>query len=550
MAYRTDSGLSTMFAGCDSAERGERFANYKTALDDSVSKGRSGRYAFARKAGIIDEGSQRSLTKFMERLHSEEILKSVSPEVATQLQADLDGARAALADITKDWTTSNPDSGGLVPYDLQAGIKQLIPLTTPLRNTTSRSQQGLGLATHWKRLTSISGSGVGGATGNALSPFFNSESSTNTFGSLSLRRPAKISYASDTGQSSYVEYGLSDLVTDKSYYAGIGFENVDQLSLHSLTWATLMAEERAILYGRGGSGNGYIGAVSAPVISAADSGASGGLAASAYKIIVLARSGWGTTVQSNEVTVTPTVNHGITVTVTTEPTGALNYDLYVTAAAGGAGTETFQTNFVGNTVTFTSVATGAALPANSDTTADANGFDGWLTVLASQAGYVKRVNGKLSTSNPGTEFQSAFFNLFNLNRSNVDDIWCDSNVMVELGDLLKSASSAPYRIALSNEGGTHGVLGTMVTGVLNQITNKMVDFTVHPFMPTGAVMLRQLHMPFPAENITETAEMRMVQDYMAIDWPKIQLTRDRSTYLFGTMVHYAPAWSGLLLGVQ
>jgi len=36
---------------------------------------------------------------------------------------------------------------------------------------------------------------------------------------------------------------------------------------------------------------------------------------------------------------------------------------------------------------------------------------------------------------------------------------------------------------------------------------------------------------------------------MALDWPVIQMSYDVSTYWMGTMIHYAPAWSGLILGI-
>jgi hypothetical protein len=37
---------------------------------------------------------------------------------------------------------------------------------------------------------------------------------------------------------------------------------------------------------------------------------------------------------------------------------------------------------------------------------------------------------------------------------------------------------------------------------------------------------------------------------MSVEWPVIQFTYDVSTYWFGTLVHYAPAWSGLILGLN
>jgi hypothetical protein len=553
MGYTSDpnvSPLEMMFKGCDGATRAEKFERYKAGLNESFAKGDSGKYGFAYGRGIIPTGLPTSAEKVFEKVAS--LTKAMSPDQLATIQGDIDIARTMIAEITKDWTTTNPLSTGVVPYDLQAPAKELVPLHTPLRNSTSRNNDGRGLATHWKRLDSINN--AGGSTGSTLaaagnlSPFMNSQSDTAAFGPMTLRRGKKINYNMTDQTAAYVEMGYSDMVTWEAQFAGAGFQDVRQLSRHALLWTHLMGEERAILYGRGSAGNGYSGAVSAPVISAADSGASGSLAASAYKIIVLGRAGFGATVQSNEVTVTPTVSHGITVTVSTEPVGALNYDLYVTAAAGGTGTETFQYNFVGNVTTFTSVATGAALPANADTTADANGYDGWLGTLPANGGYVNRVNAKLSTTAPGSEFQTAFQKMYQLNFAEPNDIWLDPNVKVELGNILQNnAQNLPFRIMMSQDAGT---IGVAVTGLQNQLTSQMVPLNVHPFMPLGCVILRSTSIPYPAAGITATAEIRTVQDYMAVDWPQVQFTYDSSTYFFGTMVHYAPAFSGLLLGVQ
>ena len=37
---------------------------------------------------------------------------------------------------------------------------------------------------------------------------------------------------------------------------------------------------------------------------------------------------------------------------------------------------------------------------------------------------------------------------------------------------------------------------------------------------------------------------------MVIDWPRIQMSSDASTYILGTMLHKAPAWSGSITGIQ
>lgn len=551
----TASPLAEMFAGLEPAERAKRFEAYKSALQASIADAHSGRYSYDSVNGvkkIRPSGSRvASAAKMLERV--EPMLKSAAGDQADALQNELTEAKAVLADIAKDWqvgvggTTPNP-SEQLVPYDLQRPVKELTPLQTPLRNAIPRNQMGEGLATHWRVLEGLQNSGVG-TLGN-ISPFFSSQTDPGpTFGSLALRRGKKIDYETSPRNATYVEMGLSDLVTDVAQYSGLGFANHLQLSQHALTWTHLMGEERAILYGRGAVANGYSGPVAAPVISGVAGGTGSSLSAATYRVIVLANAGFGTSVRSNELAVAVTAGQNITVTVDTESAGALNYALYVTAAGGAANTETYQGDFAGNEVVVSSVTPGQALPANVDTSDDELAYDGLLTNLVHNGGYVRRHNAPLSTgASVGKEFQDAFHALYQEVFAQPDEIWLDSGVKVDLGQLLQNnAQQLPFRIQLSQ---TNGIIGTAVTGIQNQLNSQMVPLNVHPFMPQGAVMIRSTRIPFPAQGISATSEMRMVQDYMSIQWPKIQHTQDFSTYSFGTMIHYAPAFSGLLLGVQ
>jgi hypothetical protein len=262
---------------------------------------------------------------------------------------------------------------------------------------------------------------------------------------------------------------------------------------------------------------------------------------------VTARGGFGESVPSSSASVVVASTNIVTVTVTTEPAGAYGYNLYF----GPSGSEVFQTSFTGNSVVLSTYTTGTAAVPVADSSASASAYDGFLTVQAdpTQSGYVKRINSTLSTSNPGTEFQAAFLALYQAVKADPEQVWTDAGVMVEIGDLLKTSASSNYRIALSNDG--HGAtLGSTVTGIENEVTRKMVDLQVHPYMPSGAALIRSLSLPVPDSEISNTAEVINVQDYMAIDWPVIQATYDQSTYLYGALVHYAPAWSGLLLGIK
>lgn len=548
------------------AEVAERFQNYKTVLAEGNARSQAGELT---TQGVEGHGTAVTITKNVARQQQaaaeriQAITKALTAEQQNSLQADLAALSSSLGDLNKDWSINFPNSAGLVPYDLEAPAKLLVPRATPLRNRIPRSK-GQGTGRQFKRILGWTNSGVGGI-GDVMA-FMNSESVSTAFGPVSLRRPPKINYASDSKTIAYVEQGLSDSVTWKAQFAGQGFEDIRSLSQTALLWATMGAEERALLFARGAAGNGYAGAVAAPVISGATATTGGTIAAGTYQITVTARAGGGESVISNRVAqVTTGATSTITVTVATEPTGALGYNLYVSQVGGGAGSETFQTAFVGNTITITAPpsAGGAAIP-GADSTVSASGYDGLLTVQTdpAQSGYVKRVNASVATLGD-KPWQDAFVALYGANLNpgggaangnkllaDPNEVWIDGQSRMSLGQWLKlNANTVSYRLMIMDDERTGGTVGSVVSGINNQVTGSMVDFNVHPYMPLGCSLIRSSTLPVPDSEINNTVEVVNVQDYMAIEWPVIQMTYDESTYLFGTLVHYAPAWSGALLGL-
>ncbi|RMI47600.1 hypothetical protein EBO15_01480 [Actinomadura harenae] len=554
-----------MFSDATSApEVAERFENYKGALSGSHQKAASSGGTFVPGQGIVQTGQGEQIAARVEA-----ITKGLAPDALASVQGELDALKGVTADLGKDWSLTFPNSSGLVPYDLEAPAKLLVPRMTPLRNSIPRGK-GVGTARQFRRILGWTNSSTGGVS-DAMA-FMNSETITNTFGGVSgLRRGNKITYASDSKSVTYVEQGLSDSVTWRAQFAGQGYQDIRSLSQTALLWATMGAEERALLFGRGAAGNGYAGAVSAPTISVASQGTGGAVAAGTYYIKVTARAGGGESVASTEVStgaLTGSTNQ-FTITVTSEPTGALGYNIYIGTSSGA---ETFVASFAGNTVTVTTtpVGGGAAVP-GADSTANTNGYDGFLTVQAdpAQSGYVKRVNAKIynsatpSSSLGDTPFQDAFVSLYGAGvnpgggsgqdkrLADPDEIWCDGNIRRALGDFVKSSSggAAGYRIALTEGDATGGVtVGSVVSGIQNQTTGRYVDLNVHPYMPVGCALIRSRTLPVPDSEVSNTSEVINVQDYMSIEWPVVQFTYDQSTYLNGTFVHYAPAWSGMLIG--
>lgn len=580
--------------GLSPTEYGDRLEALKAALAKSLDRADRKLDGFvpakmAEKMGVnagIQKGmgpgsvlSSHSIEKFAERYEtllksqlqeagrheggqSGQASKGISQEDYTAIENDLAALQSLRDTYSKDISTVYP--GDLHPYDLEAPAKEVVPRFTPLRNRMTRTK-GQGTAREYRRITGYTNTGMGGVAD--VSPFFSSETALNggstsglpSFGALQLIRGQKISYAMDVHTVAYMEMSLSDVVGTKAQFANLGFQDSRQLSKMALLWSHLLGEEKAILYARGASSTGYTGAVSAPSgLTTATATTGGSLAAATYYVKVTARAGGGESVVSGEVSQTTTGSTStVTVTVGTEPAGALGYNLYVGTSTG---TETFQTSFVGNSYVLTSYTAGSISPPSADSTANANAYDGYLTVLTnpSQSGYVNRLNAPIwngSTGNGDKCFQDAFASLYASVYADPEEVWLGAPQRRELTDWIKAQAggAAGYRIQIDNSAFNSGInVSGLVTGIVNESspTGRITDLNVHPYMPAGCAFINQRVPNFPDSHISEAVEMVEVQPYMGIDWPQIQFTWDSSTYWYGTMVHYMPKWSGAILGIQ
>lgn len=548
----------------------DRFEAFKEDLQKSIDAPFNPIEIAMRKEGQLPvSGGNTSRTAAIEDLE-----KSVSPEVLASIAPQLDKMKGVEADLAKEWLSNSPLSSGLVAYDLQAPAKYLVPRTTPLVNRTPRTTQGVGTTARFKQILGVSNSGTGGVAD--ISPFFNSETASATSGGVSgLRRPPNISYAAADQAIIFQEQGLTDIVSMKAFYQSQGYENLRQLSQTALLWATKVGEEKSLLYSRG-TATGFDGAIAAPtaVAFAANSTPPAGTTGNTANIAnlfgyVQANSGRGQSVNSTVATTTTlsAVTSKTSVMTWTDSTGALGYTVYLGTTtgianaffAGTTSTNSFTPSFTGGGTG--GVPSTGAQPSASDTSADANGYDGYLTVLSNPAvaGYVSRINGVLSTTNPGVEFQNAFQALYNnAGPSGGQSLLADPNVVwiyaggrVALSDALKTnPTGVGYRLTIDNELANTGVrLGSIVNGLVNEVTGSMVDLEVHPYMPKGCAIVHSETLPIPDSEVSSTVEVRNVVDYTAIEWAPIQMSWDQSTYMLGAPLFYAPIFSGTVLGI-
>lgn len=425
-------------------------------------------------------------------------------------------------------------------------------------------------------------------------------------GGLGLRRGQKITYAADAHQVSYVELSLSDVVSTKAYYIGQGYQDPRQLSATALLWSHKGGEERAMLYGRGVTALGYTGPVAAPTFTGAGnvvSASTGGtIPAGTYSVMLTAIAGGGESVPSGVVTSGTAITGTGTVTVTFPPmpSGGMGWNIWMLNAATGnfffqASVPNGQYQYV-----LTSYSNSGPTTVNAsavDSTANPNGYDGLLTVglNPSLSGYVayytvnstasKTQNSVSGAAGTGTvpcgdtPWQQAFAALYGaatnpgnygMNSGAPSWVWTggtaygqkllarpqvvyvDGTVRAAMGSFVRTTGggASAYRIQMQPAEAQGGMqVGAIVNGIANQVTGDMVDFDVHPHMPVGNSYIWTKTLPIPDSEITNTVVAKNVQDYLYQMWPQIQFTYDASTYQLGSLVHYAPAWSGAISGL-
>jgi len=514
-----------------------------------------------------------------------EITKAMAPDQLQSLTTALDALKGQLPDLVKDITTSSPVSGGLVAYDLEAPAKMLTPKPMPLRNRIPR-KKGIGLNRQYKRITGFTGTGTGGVgvirpgiTDATQTNFANPGSSNNLF----YNRGPKISYAGDQATVPYIQFSLSDELSWSTQFSGQGYQDIRTLSRQSLLWASMLMEERILLYGRGTQA-GFSGVLAAPtgVAGAARSAVAGetGISGATTNLFVrvVAEMGDLGVSQATAVSAAIAVSNGQVVDVTyTLPAGATGARVFVATGASDPGDAArWLYTFTGGGVFngrsgYNKLTIQGALPTSGTvptswplsaggtanlTSADggsavAQEYDGVLAYCTgANAGYTTKLNGLFSTTNPGVEYQTAFASMYDAVKASPDRIMFNGRDRKQLSDAVKGASNSNYQIKLAQDDINGYTLGTLATAILNEVTGDQVNLEVHPWLPQGNSAIISDSLPIPDTNVDSVFSVVNVQDMMGVDWPVNQFSYDSSSYWFGALVCYAPAWLGSVVGIQ
>ena len=491
--------------------------------------------------------------------------KSLSADALGALNTALASQRAISADIAKEITLTSPLSTSFAAFDLEAPAKLLTPRPTPLRNKIVR-KKGIGTSHRIKRITGYTGTGTGGQ-GNIWPGV--TQTTQNNFAPgastpLMYERGPQISYTADDLVLPYNSYSLSDQVSFDANFSGLGYQDLRQLSSTSTLYATMLMEERMMLMARG-TASGYSGALAAPTFTLTAQSAAGSQVAlpnATYYVYLTSNAGsFGQSVLSSVVSQATTAQV-LKITVAGVE-GAIGYNVYVGTSTGAAnarlaGTITGTTGYInatggatlGNNVALNASGT-LASTVTADTSAYATGYDGILPTVLNPAisGSINNINGTFSTANPGAEFQQVFGQLYDAVKADPDEILLNGQDRKQLSDTIKNGSTANYRLTLAQTETGDYVGGAVIGALNNEITGKLVNLTVHPWLPQGVAPVLSYTLPIPDTEVSDVWANVMVQDYMGIQWPVNQFSYDFSTYFRGTFMCYAPAWNGVVSGI-
>jgi len=469
-------------------------------------------------------------------------------------------------DITKTITTAN----GLVAYDLQVPAKNLYPVFTPLRNRIPRVGGGTGVATNWRVVNSIVGSGF---DNQAWIP--------------EGQRSGRMSYGTAPKAANYVTIGEEDSVTFEAESAGRTFEDVRATMATRLLQKLMLKEENAIL---GGNASLQLGVPTAPTLS--QSGTTGTLPAATYSVIVVAltQEGYYNSSLSNGVATSKTVTgaDGATYTInggssnkssnTTQAitlgqilnatvplvTGAVAYAWYV----GTAGSETLQAITTVNSASFaTPLATSrqAATAITADCSANPGlAFDGLLTTALNPANqaYVNVLatgNSGLTSSNRGScvEIDSMLQTMWDKYQLSPTVIYCNSQEIKNITNKVM-ASATGTLLRYNGDGQKNQPYAIVAGGVVDSYYNpfmpdggQIIPVKIHPKVPPGTLIgwCEQLPMYYQNNEVQNVAEMKLRRDYYSIDWPVRTRQYESGVYAEGVLAVYATFAIGIISNI-
>jgi hypothetical protein len=503
-----------------------------------------------------------------------------------QLVSDLTTALRQIPGVDKNFTLNTPLSTGFVPFDLAAPSRLIYPVYTPLRNKIPRVA-GQGTSRRVKVITGISGTQTGnqGVVDIAIPELV---SGTSISGTWPLNLPGSGSQTAVDLNVPYQFFGLTEGLSWLGQFAAQGFEDLAALANLVLLQEFMLAEEYAMLAATPAA----LATPGTPTVAVRTAGSNetavtGGT--SHFSVKVTATNYYGETIasaQSTDTTVTTSQVADVTIAMVA---GALSYNIYVSNSSAAPTNAQYwlqvgstnqnnvittgsQTAQAAGGLRFTiqgAMATTGANPPLADTGTGKNiRMAGIFPVLDGQAstagvypanwqaGYG---NQKLGTHLSITAINNALQGMFDGTgsispgafRADPDELIGEGgDIMRMSNDIVQSGSATNFRMMVQQDQSAGITSGAAVSEFQNPITRKLIKILVHPFLSQGNALLMGYSLPYTWTNVANTWEMTLVQDYISIAWPVIDMTFRYSLAMYGALVANAPYYCARLGGIQ
>ena len=501
--------------------------------------------------------------------NADELMRSAisnpSEDIARSILA---AAGTSPDDIQRSITTGT----GLVAYDLQAPAKNLYPVATPIRNRLPRVGGGTGVATNWKQISALNGSGW---NGSGWVP--------------EGQRAGQMSYTTAPKAASYATIGEEDGATFEAINAGVGFEDVQARMKMRLLQKAMLKEEMALL---GGNLDLALGTPATPTLAAAGSGAT--LTAATYSVIVVAltiegyansslAAGVATTktvtgadgktftlnggASNKSSAATQAVTLGQVLSCTVTPiVGAVAYAWFV----GTAGNEKLEKITTINSATFSAPLAGtgqAASAVAADYSTNGTAFNGLFTTAAKAGSGAYYKNLATGTAGTGTvltasgrggvvEIDDMLQNMWDQNQVSPSVLYVGSQTLRNVTDkVLVGSGSAPLLQMFKNPEDAYQITAS---GTISAYYNpfmleggQRIPVKIHPNLPPGMIIGWAENLPaqYLSNEVPNVAEVKTRQDYYAIDWPLTTRQRQSGVYTEEVLAVYAPFAMGVIANI-
>jgi hypothetical protein len=501
-------------------------------------------------------------------------------------QETLDLMKSALTTPSDSLRKSVTVGTGLVPFDLQAPAKNLYPVATPLRNVIPRVGGGVGSATNWKSIFSVSGSGY------------------DSMGWVPEgQRAGRMSYSAVPKSASYKTLGEEDNMTFEAINAGKTFEDIIATGVVRILQKMMLKEENAIF---GGNLSVALGTPATPTTAVA--GTTGTLPTLTYDVAVVALThegyrNWiatgqvlatglatsqtvtgadgatyvvkgGSSQKSAVATQAVTLGQILSVSTTAIP-GAVAYGWYV----GGAGAAKLEAVTTINSATFSAplAGTGQTLASiTADNSKNDLAFDGLLytAINAYNAGgagngaYVKMMaTGTAGTGTPLTasgrgsvvEIDDMLLSMWNNFQTSPTVLWVNAQEIKNITSKVLSNASGPLlRYNMPADGSGNQPYAIMANGVVEMYFNPYalnggfkIPIKIHPLIPAGTVIGWSENLPAQYQNneTPNVAEMKIRADYYSLEWPIKTRAREYGVYAEEVLAVYAPFAMGVISNI-